>query len=86
MVVTGDGEAVQLASAVDIGKIRCNSSEDEGIKGGGNLQRSFGMVDSARAVAHRRGGKLHTAARVLTCRIKIHHRMGTIYRVFFIES
>jgi hypothetical protein len=40
-VAAGDGEAVQLASGVDDGKLRCSSGEDEGTKGGGGLWRSF---------------------------------------------
>jgi hypothetical protein len=40
-VAAGDGEAVQLASGVDAGKLRCSSGEDEGTKGGDGLQRSF---------------------------------------------
>jgi hypothetical protein len=35
MVVTGDGEAVRLASGIDTSKLRCSASEDEGTKGGG---------------------------------------------------
>jgi hypothetical protein len=65
-VVAGDGEAVRLASAVDAGKLLCSYGEDKGTNGGGGLRRSFRVVDSARAVAHRCGGELHTAARVLT--------------------
>jgi hypothetical protein len=65
-VVTGDGEAVQLASGIDAGKLRCSSGEDEGTKGAAVFGDPFGMVDSARAAAHRRGGELHTTARVLT--------------------
>jgi hypothetical protein len=37
-VAVGDGEAVQLASGVDAGKLRCFSGEDEGSKGGGGLR------------------------------------------------
>jgi hypothetical protein len=40
-VAAGDGEAVQLASGVDAGKLQCSSGEDEGTKGGGSLRRSF---------------------------------------------
>jgi hypothetical protein len=40
-VVAGDGEAVRLASGVDVGKLWCSSGEDEGMKGGEGLQRSF---------------------------------------------
>jgi hypothetical protein len=38
MVAAGEGEAVQLASGVDAGKLRCSSDEDEGTKGGGSLR------------------------------------------------
>jgi hypothetical protein len=41
VVAAGDGEVVQLASGVDIGKLLCSSGEDEGTKGGGGLRRSF---------------------------------------------
>jgi hypothetical protein len=37
-VAAGDGEAVQLASGVNAGKLWCSSGEDEGTKGGGSLQ------------------------------------------------
>jgi hypothetical protein len=37
-VAAGDGEAVRLASGVDVGKLRCSSGEDEGTKGGDDLQ------------------------------------------------
>jgi hypothetical protein len=40
-VATGDGEAVQLASGIDTGKLCCSSREDEGTKGGGGLWPSF---------------------------------------------
>jgi hypothetical protein len=40
-VMAGDGEAVRLASGVDVGKLWCSSGEDEGMKGGEGLQRSF---------------------------------------------
>jgi hypothetical protein len=36
-VAAGDGEAIQLASGVDAGKLRCSSGEDEGAKGGSAL-------------------------------------------------
>jgi hypothetical protein len=40
-VAASDGEAVWLGAGVNIGKLRCSSSEDEGTKGGGGLWRSF---------------------------------------------
>jgi hypothetical protein len=65
-VAAGDGEAVWLALGVKAGKLRCSSSEDEGTKGAAVFDGRTGMVDSARAAAPRRGGELHTAARVST--------------------
>jgi hypothetical protein len=55
-----------LASGVDADKLRCSSGEDEGTKGAVVFGDPFGMIDLARAVAHWRGGELHTAARVST--------------------
>jgi hypothetical protein len=40
-VVAGDGEAVRLASGVDVGKLWSSSGEDEGTKGSGDLRRYF---------------------------------------------
>jgi hypothetical protein len=40
-VAAGDGEAVQLASCVDTGKLQCSFGEVEGTKGGGGPRRSF---------------------------------------------
>jgi hypothetical protein len=37
-VAAGDDEAVRLASGVNVGKLRCSSGEDEGTKGGDDLQ------------------------------------------------
>jgi hypothetical protein len=66
MMVVSDGEAVRLASGIDAGKLRCSSGEDEGTKGVAVFGDPFGIVDLARAAAHRRGGEIHTVARVLT--------------------
>jgi hypothetical protein len=65
-VAVGDGEAVRLALGVVAGKLRCSSGEDEGTKGAVVFDGRTGMVDSARVAAPRRGGELHTAARVST--------------------
>jgi hypothetical protein len=78
-VAAGDGEAVRLASGVNAGKHWCFSGEDEGTKGGGDPSE---IVNSSRAAAHRRGGELHTVARLRLLKIKMHHRTGTIFRAF----
>jgi hypothetical protein len=78
-VAAGDGEAIRLASGINAGKHWCYSGEDEGTKGGGDPS---GIVNSTRAVAHRRGGKLHTVARLRLLKIKMHRRTGTILRAF----
>jgi hypothetical protein len=65
-VEASDGEAVRLASGIDVGKLWCFSGEDEGTKGAVVFGDPSRMVDSARPAAHRLGGELHTAARVLT--------------------
>jgi hypothetical protein len=66
VVVASDGEAVRLASGVDAGMIWCSSGEDEGTKGSAVFDDPSGLVNSAWAMAHRRGGELHMATRVLT--------------------
>jgi hypothetical protein len=66
MAVAGDSEVVRLASGVDVGRLRCFSGEDEGAKGAVVFDDPFRMVDSTQAVAHRRGDKHHTTARVST--------------------
>jgi hypothetical protein len=78
-VAAGDGEAVRLASGVNAGKHWCSSGEDEGTKGGGDPSE---IVNSSWAAAHRRGGELHTVARLRLLKIKMHHRTGTIFRAF----
>jgi hypothetical protein len=65
-VVASDGKAVRLASGIDTDKLLCSSGEDEGTKGAVVFGDPSETVDLARAAAHRRGGELHTAARVLT--------------------
>jgi hypothetical protein len=65
-VAAGDSEAVRLALCVDAGKLRCSFGEDEAPKGVAVFGDPSGTVDSARAVAHQRGGELHMAARVST--------------------
>jgi hypothetical protein len=77
-VAAGDDEAVRLAWGVDAGKLWCSSGEDEGTKGVAVFGDPSRMVDLARVVAHRLGFRL--------LRIKIHHRMSTIYRAFCTES
>jgi hypothetical protein len=66
MTADGDGEAVRSATGIDVGKLRCSSDEDEGTKGAAVFGDPSGMVNSAWAAAHRRGGELHTTARVST--------------------
>jgi hypothetical protein len=66
LVAASDGEAVRSATGIDVGKLRCSSDEDEGTKGAAVFGDPSRMVNSARAAAHRRGGKLHTAAKVST--------------------
>jgi hypothetical protein len=55
-VAAGDGEAVQLASSIDVGKLWCSSVKMKAPKGAAVFSDPSGTVDSAWAVSHRRGG------------------------------